>query len=385
MKHARGAHWLGRAAGMAAAMVLLGGLALSGTATAATKTYQLGAIFPLSGPNSIYGKLFSQAANLAVEDVNKSGKINGKLKVVYADSQALPQPAVVAMNKLVNVNKVKFTLTAFSGVSKAIAPIGNRQHVLMVNGGGVSPELAIGGYFLNDIPLSNDEVKALWPYAVHHMGIKKIAVVHVNDPFGNGVNSVIKSQCKKLGCDIVSDVSIDPSSTSFQSEVVKIRAAQPDAVYLASYGQQQNVLAKQLRDGGVNAQLLSYSAFGIPSTEKLDAAQGSIFTAEHVNYSANEMTKKFRADFKKKYGSAPNYYQVNYYNAVIVYADLIKYLQDHNQKFTGPNLLKALHSIASFDVVGGKVSFRKNGTVQMPIAINRLKNGKPETMTVVKP
>lgn len=385
MKHIRGKRWLHRAAGFAMGLTLLGGLALAGTATAANKTYKLGAIFPLSGPNSIYGKLFSQAANLAVEDVNKSGQIKGKLKIDYADSQALPQPAVVAMNKLVNVDKVKFTLTAFSGVSKAIAPIGNRQHVIMVNGGGVSPELAIGGYFLNDIPLSNDEVKALWPYVVNHMGIKKIAVIHVNDPFGNGVNGVIHDQCKKLGCDVVSDISIDPSSTSFQSEVVKIRAAQPDAVYLASYGQQQNVLAKQLRDGGVNAQLLSYSGFGIPGTEKLDAAQGALFTAEHVNYNANKMTKKFREDFKKKYGNAPNYYQVNYYNAVIIYADLIKYLQDHNQSFTGPHLLNALHSIGSFDVVGGKVSFRKDGTVQMPIAINRLKNGKPETVTVVKP
>lgn len=376
-----------RAACAVAACALVVGVVLSSAAQAASadKTYLIGALFPLSGPNAVYGKLFGQAADLAVADINSGGTIKGKLKIVYADSKALPQPAVVGMNKLVNVNKVKFVLSAFSGVSKAVAPIGNRAHVIMVNGGGVSPELAIGGYFLNDIPLSNDEVKVLWPYVVNKMGIKKIAVIHVNDPFGNGVNQVIQDQCKQLGCDIVADISIDPSTTNFQSEVVKVRAAGPGAVYLASYGQQQNVLAKQLRDGGVDAQLLGYSAFGIPSTLKASATQGAIFTAEHVNYDANELTRRFQKAYEKKYGSAPNYYEVNYYNAVLVYANLIKYLQDHDQDFTGQNLLQALHKIGTFDVVGGPVTFRKNGTVQMPIEINRIKDGKPETLKTAKP
>lgn len=378
---------LARAVCALATCALVAGMLFASAAQAASadKTYLLGALFPLSGPNAIYGKLFGQAADLAVADVNGSGKIKGKLKIVYADSKALPQPAVVGMNKLVHVNKVKFVLSAFSGVSKAIAPIGNREHVIMVNGGGVSPELAIGGYFLNDIPLSNDEVKVLWPYVVNKMGLKKIAVIHVNDPFGNGVNKVIRDQCKQLGCDIVADIAIDPSSTNFQSEVVKVRAAAPDAVYLASYGQQQNVLAKQLRDGAVDAQLLGYSAFGIPSTLKASATQGAIFTAEHVNYDANDLTRHFRKEYQQKYGSPPNYYEVNYYNAVLVYARLIKYLQDHGQDFTGPNLLQALHKIGTFNLVGGPVHFRENGTVQMPIEINRIKDGKPETLKTAKP
>ncbi|GAB3673755.1 ABC transporter substrate-binding protein [Salinisphaera aquimarina] len=361
------------------------GSALSGVASAAgDQVYPLGALFPLTGPNAVYGKLFSEGANLAVEHVNAGDEIDGKLKIVFADSQALPQPAVVGMNKLVNVNDVKFVLSAFSGVSQAIAPIGNRAHVLMVNGGGVSPELAIGDYFLNDIPLSDDEVNAFWPYVVNEMGAKKIAVIHVNDPFGNGVNTVIKQRCEELGCSVVSDISIDPSSTSFQSEVVKLRVSGADAIYIASYGQQQNVIAKQLRDGGIRTPLLSYSAFGIPATQKLDAAQGATYTAEHIDYDANDMTRQFLADFKNKYGEEPNYYQVNYYNAVRIYADLIAHLQDKGQAFTGENLLAALHDIGTFDVVGGEVTFRDDGTVKMPIEINRIEGGKSKILKTVE-
>ncbi len=358
---------------------------MTASASAADKpVHALGALFPLTGPNAVYGTLFSQGADLAVEHINADPDFDGRLNIHYEDSQALPQPAVVGMNKLVNVDKVKFVLSAFSGVSQAIAPIGNRSHVFMVNGGGVSPELAIGDYFLNDIPLSDDEVNALLPYVVNDMGAKKIAVIHVNDPFGNGVNRVIKQQCQELGCSVVSDISIDPSSTSFQSEVVKLRVARADAIYIASYGQQQNVIAKQLRDGGIRTQLLSYSAFGIPATQKLGAAQGAIYTAEHIDYDANDMTRQFLTDFKAKYGTTPNYYQVNYYNAVRIYADLIAYLNEKDREITGENLSTALHEIETFDVVGGPISFRDDGTVQMPIEINRIDGGSSKVLKTVE-
>ena len=370
----------------ALAVMALAALGIAGSAQAqdSGSVYTLGALFPLSGPNAVYGKLFSQGADLAVEHVNASDEIDGRLKVVYADSQALPQPAVVGMNKLVNVDQVNFVLSAFSGVSKAIAPIGNRAHVLMVNGGGVSPELAIGEYFLNDIPLSDDEVNALWPYVVNELDAKRIAVIHVNDPFGNGVNRVIKQRCEELGCSVVSDISIDPSATSFQSEVVKLRVSRADAIYIASYGQQQNVIAKQLRDGGIRTQLLSYSAFGIPATQKLDAADGAIYTAEHIDYDANDLTREFLTKFKDKYGEQPNYYQINYYNAVLIYADLIAHLQQQGKAVIGENLRAALLDMGTFNVVGGEVAFRDDGTVRMPIEINRIKDGSSHILKTVE-
>ena len=373
-----------RAVVIAAAAALTLGAAGAAAADDSGPVFKVGALFPLTGPNAVYGKLFSEGADLAVEHVNDSDEIDGRLDIVHADSQALPQPAVVGMNKLVNVDKVNFVLSAFSGVSKAIAPIGNREHVLMVNGGGVSPELAIGDYFLNDIPLSDDEVNALLPYAVEEMGIERIAVIHVNDPFGNGVNRVIKERCAELGCEVVSEIGIDPSATSFRSEAVKLRAAGADAIYIASYGQQQNVIAKQLRDGGIRSQLLSYSAFGIPATQALGAADGAVYTSEHIDYDADELTRDFLSSFTDEYGEEPNYYQVNYYNAVLIYADLIAHLQSQDKAVTGENLRAALQEMGSFDVVGGKISFREDGTVRMPIEINRISDGESEVLETVE-
>ena len=89
------------------------------------------------------------------------------------------------MNKLVRVNQEPVVLTAMSGISKAIAPIGEREKVVAINGGGVAPDLAkLGPYFFNVIPLVNYEVRALLPYLAKEKKVKRIAIVYVEDPLG---------------------------------------------------------------------------------------------------------------------------------------------------------------------------------------------------------
>src|SRR5262245_51804430 len=121
-------------------------IALAGPALA--QDLRIGAIFPLSGANADYGDLYMGATELAVADLNEAKALSGKLSIAYEDSQALPQQGVIAMNKLVNVEKVGYVLSAFTGVSKAISTTATRSHTVAVNGGGVGPDLAeLGEYF----------------------------------------------------------------------------------------------------------------------------------------------------------------------------------------------------------------------------------------------
>jgi len=351
----------------------------------AADSYQFGVLFPLTGPNATYGDVFSKGVDLAVKMVNKSGELDHPIEANYVDSQALPQHAVVGMNKLVHVDEVPYVLTAFSGVSKAIAPIGNRFHVIMVNGGGVSPELAIGDYFLNVIPLADQETKALLPYVVKKHNLERLAVIHVNDPFGNSVRDAVNTVCGDLSCEVVSDLSVNPDTSSFQAEVAKIRAAKPDAVFVASYGQQQNVMVKQLRDGGVDAQILSYSGFGIPTTLALKEAQGAIFDNQQLALDVNDLSKEFRKRYLEDNSDDPNFFVANYANAVFIYAELIDRLEKQSRDVTGENLLDTLHSGLGFDIIGGEMTFNDDGTVTIPIAINMIEDGKAIPQTVVNP
>lgn len=342
------------------------------------KVYKVGAIFPLSGTNAVYGDMFRKATDLGAKQVNTSGNLKGKLELVYEDSQAQPQPAVVAMNKLVNVDKVPFVFTAISSVVKAAAPIGNRSKVLMLNGGAISPDLAqLGEYMLSDIPLAHEEVGALLPYVYGDLGLKSMVIVHMNETVGNGVAKVIQEDFPKLGGKVLETFSIETTAKDFQAEVTKIRAANPDAVYIVSAGQQEVILTKQLRDGGVKAQILSYSAYNIADIMNLPEARGAIFTSEKLNWDGSDKaTKDFVDGFKQAYNETPNYYQANWYNGVLILTELIRRLEEKNLEVTGENLLKALQDNRKFQVAGTQVEFQSDGTVKMPMQLNQVKDAK---------
>lgn len=366
-------------------LALLGGLLLAPYIGWAAESYQIGAIFPLSGPNAVYGRIFSGAVNLAVKDVNDRRELPAPLRVLYEDSRALPQPAIVAMNKLVNIERVPMVLSAFSVVTKAVTPIAARRKVMVINGGAVSPELAgLSPYLLNDIPLVDDELHVLIPYVTAELKLFRIAFMYVDDPFGQGALAAARRECARHGCSAIA-LSIDPRASDFRAEVAKVRDARPDAVYIASYGQQQNLIMKQLRDGRVTQQILGYSGMDVPDTLRLPEAQGVIFTGEHVDFSSSDpVTRTFVQSVETTYHAKPTFYQANYYNAVLVFVRSTQWLAAHHLKLSGENLLRAARSIGRFQVAGTTLSFEPDGTVHEPIGINRLRDGKAELIKVVR-
>ena len=309
---------------------------------AAAADITIGAAFPMSGANAEYGQVFGGGVDLAVAHVNADKKLSGKLNVVYEDSQALPAQGVIAANKLINVNKVPFVLSAFTGVSKAVAPIGARTKTVMVNGGGVGPDLAmLGEYFWNTIPLANFEVRTIVPYLVKEKGFKRIALVYIDDPLGQAILTDLGSELKAAGGELVGSFSIPATAQQFSGIAARVRDTKPDAVYIASYGNQQ--------------------------------AKGALFTSQQVNLDKNDaLTKRMVADYRAKFGKDPSMYVLNYYNAVMTFADLAAALEKAGKPITGENLLAQRKATPSFEFVGATVSFAADGTVKAPIQINEI-------------
>ena len=348
---------------------------LVGAVPAGAQDIRIGANLPMSGPNAEYGELFSGAAAVAVEHVNADKMLSKKLVLVVEDSQATPQQGVVAMNKLVSVEKVPYVLSAFTGVSKAIAPVGDKARVVSVNGGGIGPDLAeLGEYFWNVIPLVNLEVLALAPY-FKERGWKKVALIYVDDPAGEAIKKELDIHVPKNGGSMVSAQQVPRASQQFSGVAAKVREAQPDVVFIASFGAQQAQIVKQLRDNGVKQQLVGYSAFSSPTVTQLPEAKGALFPTQSVNWAGDPISQRLARDWKAKTGKDANAYVANYYNAVLVFAKLAQALEKSGQPVTGENLLKQRKAMGSFDVAGGKMTFLPNGTVSMPLEIREIDGG----------
>ncbi|MGR3559888.1 ABC transporter substrate-binding protein, partial [Pseudooceanicola nanhaiensis] len=321
----------------AAAAAVLACLALPALAA----DHTIGALFPLSGPNAVYGDVFMAGSDLAVEHINADGMLSGPMSIAYEDSQGLPQPAVVGMTKLVNVTGVPYTLSAFTGVSKAISTLGQRNQVVAVNGGGVGPDLAaLGEYFWNVIPLVNLEVRAVVPYLTEEMGLQKMVLVYIDDPFGQAIEGELEAAFEGTEGELVGKFSVPVTAQQFSGVAAQVRSAQPDVVYIASYGAQQIQIVKQLRDNGVDAQIVSYSGYITPDALALPETEGMILTGQAVDYESDDpVTSRFVTDFKAKYDRDPTAYNVNYYNATLLYGLLAAALEAEGKEVTGENLL----------------------------------------------
>lgn len=351
-------------------------------AACAQSNYHIGALLPNSGPMTSFGELFRSGADLAADHINADKILSKPFAINHEDSQGQPQAAVTGMNKLVRVNQEPVVLTAMSGISKAIAPIGDREKVVAINGGGVAPDLAkLGPYFFNVIPLVNYEVRALLPYLAKEKKVKRIALVYVEDPLGESVLRELTDLAPKNGMELVGSFSVPSTSRQFAPIAAKVREVTPDVVYVAYFGQTMVALVKQLRDSGVDKMFVSYSAFNDPDMMALPAAEGSVYSSQKMDWASTDpVTARFVTDFKKKYGKTPSFYNANYYNAVWVTGKAMASLEKKGQPITGESVRNELLSIKTFDAVGGKMEFQPDGTVSMPIQMNMLAGGSTKVL-----
>ena len=183
---------------------------------------------PLSGSQALYGSDQVKAAQWAVDDINAKGGVNGKkIEMIVLDTQADPQVAINAVNRLVSVEKVPVFITAWSSVVRAVAPIANDNKVVELSIGANSPDIAkLGDYVYTTFPLADVDVSAVARYAVQKIGAKKAAVVYINNDTGIVAAQVYRDSFTKAGGEVVAYEAYDPKATDFTGAILKVRAAQ---------------------------------------------------------------------------------------------------------------------------------------------------------------
>jgi len=335
--------------------------------------YVLGTLFPMSGSAAELGSVFTNGVMLALDHVAADKMLSRPMVLKAQDSLATPQGGAVGMSRLVNVDSAPFVLLGVTGVSKAAAPIGARKKVVMVNGGGVSPELAeMSPYFWNLIPLADQEI----PPALQWLKTQdktRVALVYVDDPLGAAVLRQLKSGMSAVGGELVGAYSVPPGMEQFSAIAAQIRQTNANAIYFASYGSQQLQIIKQLRDAGLTQQLLTYSIGSLPSVINLPESEGLIFTTQLNDLKrADPITSRFIAGWREKYQRDPSSYAQNYYNGAMLYAQLLAELEKTGQDVNGDTMREAMLRIRTFKLAGGDITFNDNGTSTMPIQINQV-------------
>ncbi|CAH0272876.1 ABC transporter substrate-binding protein [Roseomonas sp. CECT 9278] len=340
-----------------------------------TEPYVMGSLFPMSGPSAEFGEAFTRGAQVALQHIAADNLLRRPVRLQSEDSQALPQPSVVAMNKLISVDRAHWVLVSWTATSKAVAPIGDRAKTIMVNGGAVGPDLAgLSPYFWNVIALAHLEVQVMVPFLVRQRNAKRVALVYVDDPLGDAILGQLRTNLPRAGGELVGSFSVPRAAQQFGPVVARVRQTRPDAVYVASFGAQNAQIVKALRDNGVTQTICSYSAFGIDSLRTMPEAEGAIFTSQKLDLTgAHALTRRFATDFQARFGQPPVVYHANYYNAAYLFGLLAKQVEAAGGTVNGDSLRAAMLATRKFDLVGGEGEFDEQGNMLTQMQVNEIR------------
>lgn len=288
----------------------------------------IGALIPLTGGGAEFGPRMQQAIQIAVDQVNQAGGVNGrKLKLYVEDGQTEPDAAVRAAQKLINVNRVHAILgTWSSAVTLAVAPLAIQAGVVEMNTSGASP--------ISDL----DDKNLVWRFqppahltgtavaqAAQRNGWKTAVAMARNDPSGTSTVASFAKDFEALGGKVVKTITYTPTQSSYTSEVRQALAQNADFIFNSTYAPELAVMKKEARAAGSNTPWLAPGwAVNKAFIDSVGAetAEGTYAVDSAPNVDG-EAYQAFQRDFKAKNGSEllpSDTYVFSSYDMVVVLA-----------------------------------------------------------------
>jgi branched-chain amino acid transport system substrate-binding protein len=271
----------------------------------------------LTGSSAALGTNERDGVKLAISQFEKA---NPKCTVseVDFDSQGDPtQAPALAQKAVANSSLIALVGPAFSGESKNADPIFEQAGLPNVTVSATNPSLGTNGwkFWHRAVGTDNSQGPAAALYLAKTLNAKKVAVIDDGSEYGKGIADIVRSTLKTDGVTVTDSESIDPNGTDFSSTVNNIKATPPDAVFFGGYYQAGGVLAKQLKDAGVNATFMGPDGVEDPGFIKAAgaAAEGAILLAPGTP--ADKQPSSFASAYQALNGQAPALYSVEAYDA----------------------------------------------------------------------
>jgi branched-chain amino acid transport system substrate-binding protein len=343
------------------------------------ETIKIGAILPLTGNASLIGEWVKNGIDLAVEEVNSSGGVNGKkIEIIYGDSKNDPKEGISVFNQIFSIYKLPVIISAMTGVTNSLIPLADKNRIVLFATTVSAPGVADKSPWVFRLFITADiDAKTMAEFALNKLKIKKLGVIYVNDEMGLSFSKIFSTTIEKGGATIIFNEAFDKGLSDFRNLALKIKKFDVEAIYIVGYENNLGVLPKQLREMNINARFLSIGTISQPNvfSQAGKFLDGTYFTTVEFTSAApkTEVAKKFVNFYKIKYGKEPNYFSAFSYDTIMLIVTAIK-----RSGYNAQKIQKELLNIKDFDGVCGKITIKSNGDAEFPMVVKTIKNGRIE-------
>jgi branched-chain amino acid transport system substrate-binding protein len=329
-----------------------------------------------------------RGVEMAVAEFNKAGGINGRpVELIVEDEKDSPAASVNAVQKLINVDKAVAIIGPMtSGGMMAAGKTANDAKVVEISPTATTPKLSgYGDYIYRGCSRIDKQAQVLTDYVVKNWKPKTVAIFFSNEPYGKGCADLFTKFFEKNGIKVVATESFMRGSRDFKAQLTKIKAANPDFLFIPGYTPETAPAAAQARQLGMKQKILGVYGDMDPVYIQLagPGAEGHIIGGEYDENYDTPKNKEFKKNYEELVKKNNDPYNIMFaalhYDAASMILDGMK-----KEGPTSDGIKKFLDNVKDYDGVTGKLSFNKEHDVVRAgtagVYILEVKNGKYVTV-----
>lgn len=346
----------------------------SSTAPAA---FKIGLAAPFTGQYATYGASHKNGADIAIAELNAGGGVNGaQASYEIGDDLGDPKEAVLVAQKFIDEKDILFVDGhMFSGATLAAGPKYQTAGLPMISPSATNPDITNLGSFIWRICITDAvQGEGLAKYSVNTLGLKNVAIIYDDSDYGRGLADAYEAAVKAAGGSVVDREQYTAGNTDFKAQLTKIKAANPQLLFMSGYYPEGSKIALQAKSLGLNVQLLGSDGDASDQLIKLGGAgvEGMLVSTFFDATKKDPAVQKFVTAYKAKFaGQEPDWFAANSYDVIMLAAQAAKNAGKNDRAA----LNDALGKIGTYQGISGPITFDANGDVQKPLSIVQVQNG----------
>ena len=348
----------------------------------------IGAVFGLTGDIATFGQSSKEAIEMAVDELNAAGGIDGRpVRVIFEDNKSLATETALAVEKLIERDNVVAIIGAIASTNTlAGAPIAQDAGIPMISGTSTNEAVTqVGDFIFRACFIDPFQGRVAAQFALENLGAKTAAILtDVGSDYSMGLRDVFESYFTAGGGEVVRKEQFVVQDTDFSAQLTNIKAQNVDVVYVPAYYNSVGLILAQAAEQGIEARFLGTDGWDSPTLFELagDAANGHFFTNHYSPDSDTPEVQAFIAAYGARYnGKIPDALAALAYDAFNMTVDAIK----RAGSTEGSAIRDALAATQGFVGVSGTITMDENRNPIKSAVIIEIKDQKQVYRATVTP
>ncbi len=338
-------------------------------------TIKIGVYLPMTGGVAAYGKM--EWSGIQIANSMQPGVLGKKIDMVLLDTKSDQIESANAVSLLVEMKVAGIIGEAISADTMAGNPISEKAQIPSISPTATNPLVTQGkNYAFRACFTDPYQGETAAKFARENLKAKTVALIidHSQD-YSVGLGNFFLKEFEKLGGKVVSKTFIQTGDQDFSAQLSSVEEKKPDLIYAPVYYVEDALLAKQARDLGITAPILTGD--GAQADQLIEiggkSVEGMYFTAHfHKDAETSESAKEFNKAYEAKYKQEISAFGALGADAYFLLIDAIK----RAGSTEGPKVRDALASVRDFKGVSGSLTMGPDGNPVKSIIINKVENGK---------